>query len=88
MGFIIMVATIEMVSTIMDIDTLDMDTIILMGIATIMVDSIEHVMVYMGTIEIEDIMNVLMPIEKNVEVQIEAECMIERESMYVIAQVM
>ena len=88
MGFIIMVATIEMVSTIMDIDSLDMDTIILMGIDTIMVDGIEHVMVYMDTIEIEDTMNVLMPIEQNIEVQIEAECMIESESTYVIAQVM
>jgi hypothetical protein len=45
MGFIIMVVTIKMVFTIMDIDTLDMGIIMRMGIATIMVDAIEPVMV-------------------------------------------
>jgi len=88
MGFIIMVVTIEMVFTIMDIVTLDMDTIMRMGIDTIMVDAIEPVMVCMDTIAAEDIMNVLMRIDQNVGVQTEVESMTEHENMFVTEQIM
>ena len=88
MGFIIMVVTIEMVFIIMDIVTLDMDTIMRMGIDTIMVDAIEPVMVCMDTIAAEDIMNVLMRIDQNVGVQTEVESMTEHENMFVTEQIM
>ena len=54
-----MVDIIEMVSTIMGIDVLDMVIIILMETDIIKEDAIEHVMVYMDTIEIKIITNVL-----------------------------
>jgi len=88
MGFIIMVVTIEMVFIIMDIVTLDMDTIMRMGIDTIMVDAIEPVMVCMDTIAAEGIMNVLMRIDQNVGVQTEVESMTEHENMFVTEQIM
>jgi len=67
MGFTIMVDIIEMVSTIMGIDVLDMVIIIQMEIDIIREDAIGHVMVYMDTIEIKIIINVLSVISQDRE---------------------
>ncbi len=72
-----MVVIIVMVFIIMDIDNLDMVTIILVGIGTIMVDAIEHVMDTMGTTQVEDTTSVqtiiIIHIEQSAEVKIEVE---------------
>lgn len=74
MDYITMVDFIEMAYTIMEIDALDMDIIIIMEIDIIKDGVIEHVMEYMDIIEIKTIMNVLHARGRNKDVKTEVEC--------------
>jgi hypothetical protein len=74
-----MVAIIEMDFTIMAIDVLEVDTIIVMGIDTIEEDDIGQEMVYMDIIKIETIIEDQYDIIQKREVLVEEELTTDRE---------
>lgn len=78
MGCIIMVVFIEIIFTILVIDALDMDIFSIMEIGTLMEDAIEHVIMYMDTMEIEISMNALQTIGQGKEIQITEESLVSK----------